>query len=79
MAEWIKKAENLPKIAQESNLFIKKVATKEIFGSNLILTEKNVRLGGLKNQLNWGQNQWAALAAARAKRGKMSESLIAVQ
>ena len=34
MAEWIKEAGNLPEIARESNLLEKKVAAKEIFGSN---------------------------------------------
>ncbi|PIS16378.1 MAG: hypothetical protein COT61_04255, partial [Candidatus Portnoybacteria bacterium CG09_land_8_20_14_0_10_44_13] len=33
MAEWIKETENLPKIAQENDLFAKKVIAKEIFGS----------------------------------------------
>jgi hypothetical protein len=32
MAEWIKAAGNVEKIALDSNLFAKKVATKEIFG-----------------------------------------------
>ena len=32
MREWIKEAENLPKIAKDSNLFAKKVACRNIFG-----------------------------------------------
>ena len=40
MEKWIKEAENLPKIARESNLFAKKVAAKEIFGSNLTLVRQ---------------------------------------
>ena len=43
MAEWIKEAENLPKIARESNLFAKKVTAKEIFGSNLVLAGREAR------------------------------------
>src|SRR3989344_1563776 len=35
MREWIKQAENLPKIARENNLLDKKVMAKKIFGSNL--------------------------------------------
>src|SRR3972149_1571787 len=37
MEEWIKVASNLVKIASDSNLLEKKVAAKEIFGSNLRL------------------------------------------
>ncbi|PIR04900.1 MAG: hypothetical protein COV57_01840, partial [Candidatus Liptonbacteria bacterium CG11_big_fil_rev_8_21_14_0_20_35_14] len=35
MEKWIKDAGNMEKIALDSNLFAKKVAAKEIFGSNL--------------------------------------------
>jgi len=44
MAEWIKEAESLPKIAQESNLFAKKVACRTLFGSNLVLANREARL-----------------------------------
>ncbi|MBI2042757.1 MAG: recombinase family protein [Candidatus Nealsonbacteria bacterium] len=44
MEEWIKGARNLPKIAREGNLFGKKVAAKEIFGSNLVLANREARL-----------------------------------
>ncbi|KKS36692.1 MAG: Recombinase [Parcubacteria group bacterium GW2011_GWA2_42_14] len=44
MAEWIKEAGNLPKIARESNLFAKKVTAKEIFGSNLVLANREARV-----------------------------------
>ena len=42
MINWIKDAENLEKIARENNLNDKKVAAKEIFGSNLILAARKV-------------------------------------
>ena len=37
MSKWIIKAENLPKIAECDDLLSKKVVSKEIFGSNLLL------------------------------------------
>ena len=43
MKEWIKVASNLVKIARDSNLLEKKVAAKEIFGSNLRLASRAVR------------------------------------
>ena len=67
MQEWIKDAQNLNGIARDSNLFNKKVAAKEIFGSNLLLGEKTVRPteGGAPNSLGkMGGNQWDALRAS---------------
>ena len=78
MRKWIKEAENLPKIAQESNLLPKKVAAKEIFGSNLRLSARKVILGELKNGSNWAQTHWAAIQAAREIRPRRTESLILV-
>lgn len=49
MKEWIKVASNLVKIARNSNLLEKKVAAKEIFGSNLRLASRAVR-GEPQNQ-----------------------------
>ncbi len=43
MKEWIKVASSLVKIARDSNLLDKKVAIKEIFGSNLRLASRAVR------------------------------------
>lgn len=70
MKEWIKVASNLVKIARDSNLLQKKVAAKEIFGSNLRLASRAVR--------GEPQNQWAALRAAHGKVGQFSESQILV-
>ncbi|KKU11588.1 MAG: Recombinase [Parcubacteria group bacterium GW2011_GWC2_45_7] len=64
MKEWIKQAGNLPKIAREDNLLDKKVAAKEIFGSNLLLAGKEARFGAPKIGEQSAQNQWAALQAA---------------
>ena len=70
MKEWIKVASNLVKIARDSNLLEKKVAAKEIFGSNLRLASRAVR----------GEPVFPFSAALRAAEsiGKISESLILV-
>ena len=67
MKEWIKDAQNLNGIARDSDLFAKKVKAKEIFGSNLLLGEKTVRVaeGDAPNSLGkMGGNQWDALRAS---------------
>jgi hypothetical protein len=72
---WLKDAESLDKIASDSDLFAKKVWAKEIFGSNLLLGEKQVRASApdsdsfLADSLadsggNSGQTQWACLRHA---------------
>ena len=70
MKEWIKVASNLVKIARGSNLLEKKVATKEIFGSNLRLAAREAR----------GNPILPYEAAQRTAElvGKKSESLILV-
>ena len=81
MREWIKEAENLPKIAQENDLFAKKVIAKEIFGSNLVLADREARVSapsGTKRPEKSGQNQWAAVSAAREMASKKSKSQIVV-
>jgi site-specific DNA recombinase len=71
MENWIKEAVNLPQIARESNLFAKKVAAKEIFGSNLILAAHEARATPHK--------QWRFLQIAEKKTATISESLITVR
>ena len=78
MKKWIKQAENLPTIARDSNLFNKKVAAKEIFGSNLRLAAKRVRVNGIENIEFGGQNQWTALSAAHQSIGKIPECRLLV-
>ena len=70
MKEWIKVASTLVKIARDSNLLEKKVAAKEIFGSNLRLASRAVR----------GEPVFPYLSALRAAEsiGKIPESLILV-
>ncbi len=67
MQEWIKDAQNLNGIARDNDLFAKKVVAKEIFGSNLLLGEKTVRVaeGDAPNSFGkMGGNQWDALRAS---------------
>jgi len=68
MENWINYAQNIEKIARDSNLLDKKVAAKEIFGSNLRLASRALR--------GEPQNQWAALRAAREMASKKSERLV---
>ena len=70
MENWIKEAANLPQVARESNLFAKKVATKEIFGSNLILAAREARATPHKH--------WRFLQIAAEKTAKFSESFLMV-
>jgi hypothetical protein len=67
---WIKVASNLVKIARDSNLLEKKVAAKEIFGSNLRLASRALR----------GEPvfPFAAARCAAGLVGKMPESQILV-
>jgi len=79
MREWIKEAENLPKIAREGNLFTKKVAAKEIFGSNLILADREARGSAPSDPESKPKIQWAALRAAHETASKKSNCFISAQ
>jgi hypothetical protein len=70
MEKWINYAQNMEKIARDSNLLNKKVAAKEIFGSNLFLASRAL--------CGEPQNQWAALCAAQKMVSQKSESLVLV-
>ena len=92
MSEWIKQAENLSNISAEGNLFGKKVAAKEIFGSNLSLSQKQLQEGGgggaggtaksgrvaPQSAKIFPQMHWAALRAAHQNDKKIPESLLMV-
>ena len=78
LEEWIKEAESLPKIAQESNLFAKKVACRTLFGSNLVLANREARLRAPSGEDSSGQNQWAALRAAHDLALKKPSSFVLV-
>jgi len=76
MSKWIKEAGNLPKIARKINLFAKKVATKEIFGSNLVLADREAAIRPPSGSDSAPQIQWAAVAAAHEMAFKKSNSFI---
>ena len=78
MAEWIKEAENLPKIAQENNLFEKKVACRTLFGSNLVLANREARVSAPSGKDSPHKNQWAALRAAHELALKKPKSFVVV-
>ena len=68
MEKWINYAQNMEKIARDSDLLQKKVAAKEIFDSNLFLASRAAR--------GEPQNQWAALGAAQKMATEKSERLV---
>ena len=76
MREWIKEARNLPKIAREGNLSSKKVAAKEIFGSNLVLANREARISAPSGLDSSPKIQWAAVSAAHEMAFKKSNSFI---
>jgi hypothetical protein len=81
MSEWIEKAENLNKIAQDNNLFAKKVIAKEIFGLHLLLANREARVSGPSDSENSDftpTTQWASLSDAHCMTSDFSESQIAV-
>ncbi len=81
MSEWIEKAENLGKIAQDSNLYLKKVAAKEIFGLHLLLANREVELSSTERSENSDftpTTQWASLSDTHCMTSDFSESQIAV-
>lgn len=79
LQNWLKAAQNLDKIASDCDLFSKKVAAKEIFGSNLLLQNKTVRACALKSVSKSGETAWAALCAAHASVGQKPLSQILVR
>ena len=79
MAEWIKEAQNMEKIALDYNFSAKKVAAKKVFGSNLLLQNKIVRFSAptfLNSLAKSSENAWAALCAAHSAVPSEPESRI---
>ena len=86
---WLEVAQNIDKIASDSDLFAKKVCAKEIFGSNLLLGEKQVRASApdldsflanspLDSGRNSGGNHWDARRASRILASKKPFSSLMV-
>ena len=78
MESWINCAQTLGKIASDSNLFEKKVASKEVFGSNLFLSGREARVCAPSGLDSPPQNQWAALRAAHEMVYEKPKSMVLV-
>ena len=76
MKNWIKEAESIDKIANDSDLFAKKVACRSIFGSNLILLNREARQSAPSGTDFPLKTHWAAVLAARENFQKSRKSLI---
>ncbi|MBM3257138.1 MAG: recombinase family protein [Candidatus Liptonbacteria bacterium] len=79
--DWLKDAVGLDKIASDCDLFAKKVAAKEIFGSHLLLQNKKVRASAptfLNSPQKSMQTAWATLRAAHSAVGFQPTSSILV-
>ena len=70
--------QNPRQIARDGNIFEKKVAAKEVFGSNLFLANREARLAAPSGKDSSGQNQWAALRAAHELASKKPFSFVVV-
>jgi len=78
MENWLNYAQTLEKIARDSNLLEKKVASKEVFGSNLFLANREARVCAPSGSENKPKNQWAALRAAHEMASEKPESMVLV-
>jgi site-specific DNA recombinase len=78
MEDWLNYAQTLTKIASDNNLFEKKVAAEEVFGSNLFLANREARLRAPSGMDSSGQNQWAALRAAHEMVSEKPKSMVLV-
>ena len=65
--------------AHEGNLFAKKVAAKEIFGSNLVLANRSARVSAPSGLESKPKIQWAAVAAAHEMSSEKSNCFIAAR
>ncbi len=74
MREWIQVAENLPEIVRDGTLLKKKVAAKEIFGSNLRLRARKLVHSQPENGSAEPLSPYFVLSSLRAKRDCMTES-----
>ena len=75
MRKWVTRAADMEKIALDCNLIAKRVAAKEIFGSNLLLHDKMVEVKEPNYVANTGESIWRILSASREKMGFPSERL----
>jgi hypothetical protein len=76
MRIWINRANSICKISVDHDLLAKKLAAKEIFGSNLFLKNKKACLPDPKNPAFPLKNQWTALRAARQNSERFEKSFL---
>ena len=76
MQNWINYAQTIAKTANESSLLNKKAATKEIFGLNLVLANREARRSAPSGTNSPSQKHWAAISAAHDFVGKKEKSFI---
>jgi DNA invertase Pin-like site-specific DNA recombinase len=74
MREWIQVAENLSEIVRDGTLLKKKVAAKEIFGSNLCLRARELVHSPPENCSVELLSPYFVLSSLRAKRGSVTEN-----
>ena len=75
MRQWIQEASGLWKIAKSNDLMVKKNKSKDIFGLNLTLKNKQLQLCHPKLQTSPLKKQWTALHAARQRAASQPKSL----
>ena len=78
MEKWLSYTQTLGKIASDGNLFEKKVASKEVFGSNLFLANREAAVRPPSGHDLKPQTQWAALCAAHQMTSDFPESQVIV-
>ncbi len=79
MRNWTNYAQTIGKSANESSLFEKKAATKEIFGLNLVLANREARHSAPSGTDFPLKKHWAALCAATENFGKIQKSCVIAQ
>jgi len=76
MKSWIQEASGLYNVAQSDDFSEKKTKLRKIFGSNLILSNKQAQLRCPKSQKSPLEKHWAALRACLKNESKKSESFL---
>jgi len=73
MKKWIETAVSICKIANDTDLFAKKLLCLEIFGSNLVLEHKKARLRAPEISFSPPGNIWLAFRATKEKAAQMGD------
>ena len=76
MRQWLNKAVPICSVAQNNDLTAKKLFLREIFGLNLILTNKKVATSGEQFQISPLKNPWFALRATKEKTAHSGDNFL---